>query len=154
MISLRKGMTAAVLITAGGMGLLTIPAGAATSALSDAVTSTSAVGVNHSHTVPNVNIIKSSGHYVFNLTSLTGYKVSKHAFNHCNLPKVSYTITNTTSVTQQVKFTPAHGGGDFGPALAPGGVGGGCSDVTGTDTNLFTLASNSSASLTVTIVKR
>ncbi len=146
MFSLRKGMTAVVFIAAGGMGLLTIPAGAATSA--------GAISANHSHTVPNVNIVQSSGHYVFNLTSLTGYKVSKHAFNHCNLPKVSYTITNTTSVSQQVKFTPQHGGGDFGAPIAPGGVGGGCSDVTGTDTNFFTLASNSSASLTLTIVKR
>ena len=94
MFSLRKGMTAVVFIAAGGMGLLTIPAGAATSA--------GAISANHSHTVPNVNIVQSSGHYVFNLTSLTGYKVSKHAFNHCNLPKVSYTITNTTSVSQQV----------------------------------------------------
>ncbi len=71
--------------------------------------------------VPNDNIVKTSGHYVFDPTTVTGYKVSKKAFNHCNLPKVSFTITNTTSVDQQVKFSPRHGGSDFGPPIPPGG---------------------------------
>ncbi len=104
--------------------------------------------------VPNDNIVKTSGHYVFDPTTVTGYKISKKAFNHCNLPKVSFTITNTTSVAQQVKFSPRHGGSDFGSPIPPGGMGGACVDVVGTSPDEFTLASNPNASLSEVIVKR
>jgi hypothetical protein len=104
--------------------------------------------------VPNVNIVKSSGHFVFDPTTVTGFKVSKKAFNHCNLPKFSYTITNTTHVAQQVKFSPQHGGTDFGSPIPPGGMGGSCVDVVGTSPDEFTLARNPNASLGDIIVKR
>jgi hypothetical protein len=105
-------------------------------------------------TVPNVNIVERSGHYVFQPTTVTGYKVSKNEFNHCNLPNVSFTITNKTSVAQQVKFSPQHGGSDFGPPIPPGGMGGSCVDHVSTSPDEFTLASNPNASLGDIIVKR
>ena len=144
------GMAALAVATLGLALAAGTPPAAASSSGSAGLTSAPTPMAN----VPNDNIVKTSGHYVFDPTTVTGYKVSKKAFNHCNLPKVSFTITNTTSVDQQVKFSPRHGGSDFGPPIPPGGKGGACVDVVSTSPDEFTLASNPNASLSEIIVKR
>ena len=152
MFSLRKGVTGAILLSAGAAGLLAIPAGAANSA--GPLVKNAAAFPNAKHPVPNDNIVEVSGKYVFDPTTITGYKLTKKAFNHCHLPDVSYTITNTTSITQQIKFSPQHGGSDFGAPVPPGGMTGSCVDALGPSPDELTLASNPSATLGDIIVRK
>jgi hypothetical protein len=153
MFSLRQVMTAG-LLTAGALGLLTAPSGAATSGPATVGRSHAVQDATPSITVPNDNIVKVAGSYVFDPTTITGFKISRFAFNHCQLSNVSFTITNKTSITQQIKFTRQHGGSNFGAPVPPGGKTGVCVDVVSSSPNEFTLASNPSARLSDIIVRR
>jgi hypothetical protein len=144
--------TLGLTVAAGAAG--TAPATGSSGGSAHQTSVPATVSNGHTDIVPNDNIVKTSGHYVFDPTTVTGFKVSKKAFNHCNLPKVSFTITNTTSVTQQVKFSPRHGGAKFGPPIPPGGMGGACVDLVSNSHDEFTLARNPNASLSEVIVKR
>jgi hypothetical protein len=95
---------------------------------------------------PNANIATPGP--VFNPTSVTGKRVP---MKKCKGKHYSFSISNTTSATQQVELTPAQGGGDFGPPIPSGDGLAICSAQKGNFGPVFTLASNSSATLSLRI---
>ncbi|HEY5251556.1 MAG TPA: hypothetical protein VIJ09_07840 [Acidimicrobiales bacterium] len=101
---------------------------------------------------PNVNIATPGP--VFNPTSVTVKKVSGKVFKKCSTTgatKFSFTISNTTSATQQLEYTAQSGGsGDVGPALPSGDYLGICLKKKGNYGPVLTLVSNTATTLSIT----
>ena len=100
--------SALVLASTMGIAALGGPAGAATHSTSTHGLMIGGLSPAKRKQPPNVNI-QTPGP-VFSPTSVTGKKVPKACKK-----KLSFTISNTTSASQQLEATPAEGGADFGP---------------------------------------
>jgi hypothetical protein len=69
----------------------------------------------------------------------------------CTSPNFSFAVVNSTSVTQQMKFTKKLGGAAFGPPIPAGDGLGVCASQKIPKQPVFTLKSDKRAVLTVTI---
>jgi len=141
---LMGGTLLAVTLGISGLG---DSAGAVASArVSGALSAGGLIAVKQ--TPPVVDIIASPGP-AYNPNAVTGKKVTKK--NCANASKYSFAIANTTTVDQQVVYTVANGGANFGPAIPSGQALAVCVSARGNFGAVFTLASNANASLSVAI---
>jgi len=86
----------------------------------------------------------------FHPTSVTATKVSE---KRCSMKTYSFAIGNLTTHDQQIQFTAADGGGDFGPAIPPDDALLVCISKAGNYGPTFTLESNTATTLSIDITK-
>ncbi len=135
------------MVSALAVGAAAVPSGASASRGAAAGYSFRALtGQVRADTAPTVDISGSPAVYVPDAVkgSIVSSKCTK---------KFSFEVANTTSSSQQMEFLPSQGGGAFGPAIPSGQALGVCATAKIKKQPVFTLESNSAASLTVTIKK-
>ncbi len=147
MFSPKRVAGCAVVVSALAVGAAAVPSGASASRAAAGYSFRALTGQVRADTAPTVDISGSPAVYVPDAVkgSIVSSKCTK---------KFSFEVANTTSSPQQMEFLPSQGGGAFGPAIPSGEALGVCATAKIKTQPVFTLESNSAASLTVTIKKK